>query len=117
MPLREQMKADLTQAMKARQREVVATLRAVLAAIDNAEAIPVSDPAFPVEPVLGQQHEAPRKLLPAEEIREIVRKELEERRAASVKYAKLGLQAEAERLQKAASLLADYLHQDYLHQE
>lgn len=111
MPLREQMKADLTQAMKARQSATVATLRSVLAAIDNAEAIPVSEPAFPAEPVLGQQHEAPRKLLSAEEIREIVRKEMEERRAACVKYANLGLQAEAERLQNAAILLAGYLQE------
>lgn len=110
MQLREQMKADLTQAMKARQSERVATLRSILAAIDNAEAIPVTEPTFLVEPVLGQRHEAPRKLLSAEDIRAIVRKEMDERRAASVKYANLGLQAEAERLQQAATLLAGYLH-------
>ncbi|MCE7989439.1 MAG: hypothetical protein DYG89_50450 [Caldilinea sp. CFX5] len=110
MQLREQMKADLTQAMKARQSATVATLRAVLAAIDNAEAIPVSEPTFPVEPALGQRHEAPRKILSTEDIRQIVQKEIDERRAASIKYANLGLQAEAERLQNAATLLADYLN-------
>lgn len=110
MQLRQQMKADLTQAMKARQRATVATLRSVLAAIDNAEAIPVNEPAFPVEPVLGQRHEAPRKLLSAEDIRQIVQKESDERQAASAKYATLGLQDEAERLQAAATLLATYLH-------
>ena len=110
MQLREQMKADLTQAMKARQSATVATLRSVLAAIDNAEAIPVSEATFPAEPVLGQRHEAPRKLLTAEDIRQIVQKELDERRAASVKYAKLGVQSEAERLATAAALLDAYLH-------
>lgn len=111
MLLREQMKADLTQAMKARQRATVTTLRSVLAAIDNAEAIPVIEPAFPAEPVLGQQHEAPRKRLSAEDIREIVQREMDAHCAASVKYANLGLQAEAERLQNAATLLAGYLQE------
>jgi uncharacterized protein YqeY len=109
MPLREQMKADLTQAMKARQSATVATLRSVLAAIDNAEAIPVSESAFPVEPVPGQRHEAPRKILSVEDIHQIVQKEIDERCRASAKYATLGLQAEAARLQTAAALLATYL--------
>lgn len=109
MQLREQMKADLTQAMKARQSATVATLRSVLAAIDNAEAIPISEAPFPVEPVLGQRHEAPRKLLSAEDIRQIVQEEMDARRAASVEYANLGLPDEAERLQNAATLLAGYL--------
>lgn len=109
MQLRQQMKADLTRAMKARQSETVATLRSVLAAIDNAEAIPVTESPFPVEPVPGQRHEAPRKLLTAEDIHQIVQKERDERQAASLKYATLGLHAEAERLLAAAKLLADYL--------
>lgn len=109
MAPREQMKADLIQAMKARQSATVATLRALLAAIDNAEAVPIEASALLVEPVLGQQHEVPRKLLSADDIRQIIEKEAEERRAASVKYAKLGLAAEAERLQTAATLMETYL--------
>lgn len=110
MKLREQMKVDLTQAMKARENATVATLRSVLAAIDNAEAVPVNETTFLVEPVLGQRHEAPRKLLSTDDIQQIIQKEIDERRAASVKYTKLGLQAEAERLQTAAALLAAYLN-------
>lgn len=110
MQPREQMKVDLLQAMKARQSATVATLRSVLAAIDNAEAVPVSEPAMPAEPAPGQRHEAPRKLLSADDIRQIIRKEVDERRAASRKYATLGLPAEAERLQTAATLIETYLN-------
>lgn len=110
MSLREQMKADLTQAMKTRQSATVATLRAVLAAIDNAEAVPIETPARPVEPVLGQQHEVPRKHLSGDDIRQIIQTEATERRAASIKYANLGQPAEAERLLTAATLIETYLN-------
>ncbi|MEZ4730992.1 MAG: hypothetical protein R3E79_28055 [Caldilineaceae bacterium] len=110
MHLREQMKADLLQAMKARQHATVATLRSVLAVIDNAEAVPVDEPTVPVEPVVGKRNEVPRKVLSVDDIRQIVQKEMDERHAASVQYARLGLQAEAERLQTAAALIATYLH-------
>ena len=109
MQLREQMKADLIQAMKARQNATVATLRAILAAIDNAEAVPIEETAMPAEPLLGQQHEVPRKLLSAADIRQIIQQEAAERRAASQKYATLGQPAEAERLQTAAALIEAYL--------
>lgn len=110
MQLREQMKADLRQAMKARQLETVATLRAVLAAIDNAEAVPVEELTMPVEPVLGQQHEVARKLLSVADLRQIIQQEAAERRAASHKYATLGQPAEAERLQAAATLIETYFN-------
>lgn len=110
MHVRAQMKADLTQALKARQHATVATLRSVLAAIDNAEAVPVDESTLSVEPVRGKGNDVPRKVLSVDDIRQIVQKEMDERRAASVKYAHLGLQAEAERLQTAAALIATYLN-------
>ena len=110
MQVREQMKADLRQAMKARQSATVATLRAVLAALDNAEAVPVPVSPRPEEPVFGQRHEVPRKLLSTDDIRQLIQKEADERRAASLKYANLGQSAEAERLQTAATLIETYLN-------
>lgn len=112
MQLREQMKADLTRAMKARQNDTVATLRSVLAAIDNAEAVPVSETTLPSAPVMGQNNEVPRKVLSAGDIRQLVQKEIDERRTASVKYAHLGQTTEAARLQTAATLIATYLNAD-----
>ncbi|MEZ4660200.1 MAG: GatB/YqeY domain-containing protein [Caldilineaceae bacterium] len=108
MQIREKMKADLTRAMKARQPEAVDGLRAVLAAIDNAEAVPVEQAAW-AEPVMGQRTEVPRKELSAEDTRQIIQREVDERRAASVKYASLGLADEAARLARVADLIAGYL--------
>lgn len=112
MQIREQMKADLVQAMKARESLTVATLRSVLGAIDNAEAVPVSAPTLPVEPVIGKSNEVPRKVLSADDIRQILQNEVDERCAASAEYARLGQHAEAERIQTAAALITAYLAVD-----
>lgn len=109
MQLREQMKMDLIQAMKTQERATVATLRSVLAAIDNAEAVPVRESKASVEPIAGKSNEVPRKVLSADEIRQIVQRERDERQHASVTYGQLGQKAEAARLQKAAALIATYL--------
>lgn len=109
MQIREKMKADLTRAMKARQADAVDGLRAVLAAIDNAEAAPVNQSATWVEPVMGQRNEVPRKVLSAQDMRQIIEREVDERRAASAKYADLGLADEAARLGRVADLIAAYL--------
>lgn len=108
MQLRERMKADLRQAMKARQSATVATLRSALAAIDNAEAVPVDDQT-PIIPLVTHSPDVPRKVLSAADIRAILQKEVDERRAASAEYAHLGQTAEAERLTVAAELIASYL--------
>ncbi len=107
--IREQMKVDLRQAMKARDTEQVATLRSVLGAIDNAEAVPIVAVSSLVEPVIGKSNDVPRKLLSTEDIRQIVTHEIAERQRAGQTYAELGQSAEAERLQRAATLLISYL--------
>ena len=109
MHIRQQMKADLLQAMKAREHARVDTLRTVLAAIDNAEAVPVSQSTMLVEPVFGKKNEVPRKILSTEDIQRILQNEVDERHAASIKYAGLGQNVEAERLQKAAELITSYI--------
>ena len=108
--IREQMKVDLRQAMKARDTERVTTLRSVLGAIDNAEAVPITAVSASVEPVVGKSNDVPRKLLSTEDIRQIVAHEIAERQHAGQTYAALGQSAEAERLQTAAALLATYLY-------
>lgn len=107
--LREQMKADLRSAMKARATENVVTLRSVLAAIDNAEAVPVEPTSSSAAPVIGKSNDVPRKVLSQEDIQQIVQHEVTERQQASQTYAQLGQTAEAERLHRAALLLAAYI--------
>jgi uncharacterized protein YqeY len=108
MQIRERMKADLIRAMKTRQTARVATLRSALAAIDNAEAVPVGDQT-PIIPFVTQSPDVPRKVLSVADIRQLLQKEVDERHAASAEYARLGQPAEAERLQAAAALIASYL--------
>ncbi|WP_278255357.1 GatB/YqeY domain-containing protein [Nocardioides convexus] len=63
----ERLRADLTAAMRRRDRAAVSTLRSVLATIANAEAVPVADtPAATEGPVAGAvvglgAAEAPRR--------------------------------------------------------
>jgi predicted N-acetyltransferase YhbS/uncharacterized protein YqeY len=108
LQLRTQMKADLRQAMKARQSATVATLRSILAAFDNAEAVPVDDKT-PIIPFVTQSPDVPRKVLSAADIHQILQKEIADLHAASAEYSRLGQASEAERLQNAAILLAGYL--------
>jgi len=109
--IREQMKTDLRNAMKARDNERVTTLRSVLGAIDNAEAVPIAATPFPVEPVPDQRTEVPRKVLTGDDIRQIIEREVAERQHASQTYAQVAQQAAAERLQRAAKLLVSYLQE------
>ena len=108
--IREQIKVDLRNAMKARDVERMTTLRAVLGVIDNAEAVPVAATSALVEPVLGKSNEVPRKRLSAEDIRQIVAHEIAERQHTSQTYAQIGQHDEAARLARAADLLTAYLH-------
>lgn len=105
MGIRDKMKSDLTAAMKARQRDETNVLRAVLGAIDNAEAVPINTP---VETDQGRAKDVPRKLLSAEEIQIIVAREISERREKAAQYQTLEKTAEAERLQRESAILEKY---------
>ncbi|MFN8443889.1 MAG: GatB/YqeY domain-containing protein [Caldilineaceae bacterium] len=104
--IREQMKLDLTRAMKVREMVTVNTLRTVLGAIDNAEAVPVTTP---LEYSNGKTNDVPRKQLALSDIEQILRQELDARHAAALKYQDLGKEGEAARLQQEADVIAHYL--------
>ena len=106
MPLRQRLKADLSLAMREGDTELVAVIRALLAAIGNAEAIEL-DAAQPRE-VQGWA-EAPRRRLSAADIASIVGREAEELRSAAAGYERVGQSEEAERLRRRAQLVERYL--------
>lgn len=106
LSIREQMKMDLTAAMKAREMVTVSTLRTVLGAIDNAEAVPITTP---LEYSNGKTNDVPRKQLTQTDIEQILRQELNTRQAAALKYQDLGKEGEAARLQQEADVIAHYL--------
>ena len=106
-PVRERMRADLTAALRERDRAAIVALRTALAAVANGEAVPASDKYQ--EPVVGQFNEAARRHLTDGDILQILRSEAAERRAAIDAYETLGRHAEAIRLRAELAVLDRYL--------
>jgi hypothetical protein len=106
MPLLARLKADLGSARKAGDAERVAVIRALMAAIANAEAVDLG-PSHPRE-VQGWA-EVPRRHLSVDDLRQIVRREADELRAAATDYEERGAPQEAVRLRRGAALTEGYL--------
>lgn len=106
MTLRSRMKKDLTEAMKRRDQATTLTLRSLLAAIDNAEAV---DPSEAPVPVMGRNNDVPRKLLTEEDIHQILHREAEARRAAAAEYERLAVHSAVHGLQAEVALIASYI--------
>lgn len=113
--LRSRLRADLTSAIKARQRDAVSALRTVIAAIDNAEA--VEAPASQTEPtdehIAGARAgvgstEVPRRVLCLADALGLVQAEISERIAEADRMELLGQQPTADRLRREAAILQIY---------
>jgi uncharacterized protein len=115
--MRTRLRDDLTAALKAGNRVAVTALRSTLAAIDNAEAVPVD---HPLDGVTGNEHvagaatglgaaEAERRHLTEADVRSIVESEVRERSAAAEEYERLDRTDLAERLRAEAQVLSRYL--------
>jgi uncharacterized protein YqeY len=74
-----QLRADLLEARKARDQLTATTLQALLSAIDNAGAVPISEN---IDPMGVGSTEAPRRILSAQDIEEIVTAEIAELKSA-----------------------------------
>jgi hypothetical protein len=113
--MRDTLRADLTTAIKARDRIAIAALRSAMSAIDNAEAVPVlSEPAAGSEHVAGAvaglgAAEAERRQLTDDDVRSIIETELGERSVAATEYERLDRTDDAERLRAEAAVLSRYL--------
>lgn len=105
-PLREQLKAALVQAMKARQSNVVSTLRSILSEIDNAEAVEMTVSSVPV---IGLSKDIPRKILSEEQMQDILQREYNEIQMSHKEYERLKKHEEAEQLRMELEVLAPYL--------
>lgn len=92
--------------MRARQRVAVATLRATLSAIDQAEAVEV-DPHF--VPVSGITRDVARKLLTEADIAAILQREMDDLTAAIADYQRLTNEKKIAELQEAQEVLHKYL--------
>lgn len=111
------MRAALIVARKTRDTAATVALRTALAAIANAEAVPV-EPSLPTG--LASDHvagavaglgaaEVPRRRLSAEQERALVLAELTEREAAAARYRGLGHAEHADQLIAEADALRPFL--------
>ncbi len=110
------MKADLTAALKARDKPVIAALRSTLAAIANAEAVesPTSSSSIGDSPIAGATSglgstEATRRSLTDEDVHALVRAEHDERIATAAQYDTLKQANRAADLRAEAGALTAYL--------
>ncbi|SDP51926.1 hypothetical protein SAMN04489867_2746 [Pedococcus dokdonensis] len=109
--LRALLQSSLLPAMRVGDKDTVAVVRAALAAIANAEAVPVADDRPLTEgPVAGAAvglgvTEAPRRELSEAEVRELVERERQERVHAAEESEAGGLGEYAARLRTQAAIL------------
>jgi uncharacterized protein YqeY len=113
--LRHRLQSALMPAMRARDTATVSAIRSALAALANAEAVPVEHPRAPLTdgPIAGAvgvgAAEAPRRELGPDEVHEIVSAEVVERREAAAELAQSGRHDAAQRLTDEANALAGLL--------
>lgn len=104
--LRARLAGALREAMKSRDTVVVATLRTLLSALDNAGAVPETrDHA----PVFGRSGDAPRRELTAGDARRVLSAEADEREAAAADYERRGLQESAQRLRTELEIIQRFM--------
>jgi uncharacterized protein YqeY len=107
MSIRERVKADLKQAIEAREKATMTILRTMLGALDNAEAVTLD--ALP-HPVVGWNNDVPRKVLSEEDFLQVLRNEAAGRRSAIATYERLGRAEEAARLRAELAVFARYVN-------
>ena len=101
--MRQKLQTDLRAAIKGRQALDVAVLRGLIAAIDNAGAVPLAAKSEP------PQHEVERRHLDSGEIQSVLWREYEAHQAAASEFARLGRSVESEQANFATAIVSRYL--------
>lgn len=116
VPVRQQLRDALGVAIKARDRSAASVLRTTLGAIENAEAVELTESeggstSLAIEQIVVGvgAAEVERRLLTEDDVRGIVRSELAERDAAAGEYERVGRSEHAERLRGEMAVLAPFL--------
>lgn len=115
--VRTRLRTGLREAMRARDAATVSAIRSALAALDNAEAVPVAghnavsaEGAHVASAAIGVgAAEAERAELSDAEVADILQREVDERRTAAREYSDAGRAEAAERLEAEAAALARYV--------
>jgi uncharacterized protein len=117
--LRAQLGEDLRAAMKGRDGTRAAAVRSLIAALDNASAVPLDDPqaaplgaaplAAPGTPAAHRSREVPRKTLSEDDVLEVLAMELTERRSAALSLEKHGCYEEATLVRAELEIIEVYV--------
>ena len=105
------LKADLLTAMRERKATEVTTLRGLISAIDNAQAVPVGDrhDKYVFHAFGDSTVEVPRRGLGHADLRGLVEAEIQARNDAAEDYRQLGRADKAQELTDEALILGRYL--------
>jgi uncharacterized protein YqeY len=108
--LKDRLRADLKAAMRARQVEETNLLRVLIAAIDDAEAVPLPEDRGYASRAFGDgSAEAPRRALTAEMLQQILHREIAARTAAADEMDRVDRPDRTESLRRQAAIIARYL--------
>jgi uncharacterized protein YqeY len=112
-PLKERLRADLIAAMRAQAKDELRLLRTLIAAIDNAEAVPIATEGAVTPPsgtrAFGDSSgEVPRREIDSATLDALLGTEADARLAAASFCEQHGHDAEAARLRNEAELIARY---------
>ena len=109
--IKAKIRQELLAAAKARRAEETRLLRVLLAAFDNAQALPVGSAhdRYRVRMFGDPSGEVPRRVLGESDVRDLLLREQAERIAAAQQFEGLGRSEEAARLRAEAALIARYL--------
>lgn len=107
--LKARLRGDLMIAMRGKLAAETALLRTLIAAIDNAQAVPVAQRPYVVRPFGDGSAEAPRRDLSADDLRAVLEGEIESRLADAEAMARGGRVDRAEELRTEADLVRRYL--------
>lgn len=105
--LKERLREDLKAALQARAVDEVRVLRTLIAALDNAEAVPGEYTALP-RAFGDPSGEVARRELDADTVEALLASEVESRLAAASDYERHGRTDEAARLRDETALVARY---------
>lgn len=106
--LKQRLRADLKAAVQARAADDVRLLRALIAALDNAEAVPTEHSGYVARSFGDPSGEVARRALDGDEVEALLAVETESRLAAAADYARHGREADAARLREEAALIGRY---------
>ena len=105
--LKERLRVDLKAAMRERERDKVGVIRTLVAAVDNAEAVPIEGMADRLR-AREEIGEVARRELDTMALDTVLAKEIDSRLTAAADYESHGRADDAARLRSEAELIARY---------